>query len=701
MEDPTGALAAGLVITKGGGKEAKEANILNLQFTGLDPEDCEKVLTAIIQTYQDYLGETYQNVSAETVSLITQAKDELHSELLKMEEEYRGFRKGAPLMWRGKEGASVHSVRLSNVEDARSRVIIQRFEAMARREAIMTALNDGKSTRQSLVLMAKRLAKSIMEANALQDTDNDWESQLLPLEIERDLLLAKYGQDHPQVKDVLVRLQKLRDYHLTQEEKKRKANEAARGDGTSADFLQIYLESLRQEAAETEHQEAQLTALYDKEHKEAKRLEQFEVEDEAYRAKIDRTKALFNSVMERLQEINLVKEYGGYVTTVLSKPGPGSQVEPKLTIALGAGAAVGLLLGLVLGILVDIADKSFRSAEEIRDVLSLPVLAHIPVLDIEKSSRLAKATDASLPAVEPQVVTFHNSKSRDAESYRRVRTAIFFNTQGQNHQVIQVTSPDPSDGKTTLSTNLALSIAQSGKKVLLIDADFRRPKLHRIFGVSTEKGMTGALSGDQPVRDGIQATAQPGLSVLPCGPRPHNPAELLSSPKFREILADLRKDYDFIVVDTPPVLAVTDASTVAPCVDGVLVTIRLARGGRPNAKRAIEQLNAVGANVLGVVVNGVGGVRRYGYGYGYGAVGRSNYYNYDYARHYRYDEAYGYGKYGSYYADREVVSKPGKAEVATAGGDGNKALANGAHAKGSNGTSANGNGNGTHGNGHT
>src|SRR5262249_37049187 len=153
----------------------------------------------------------------------------------------------------------------------------------------------------------------------------------------------------------------------------------------------------------------------------------------------------------------------------------------------------------------------------------------------------------------------------------------------------------------TLAANLAVSIAQSGKRALLIDADFRRPRQHKIFGLSAQTGLCMALAGEAELADAVQECGVDGLSVLPCGPLPPNPAELLTAPRFKEMLDSLREAYDFVLVDTPPLLAVTDASVVAPRVDGVLLTIRVSKNGRPRAERAKEILNTLGANVFGVV----------------------------------------------------------------------------------------------------
>jgi capsular exopolysaccharide synthesis family protein len=227
-----------------------------------------------------------------------------------------------------------------------------------------------------------------------------------------------------------------------------------------------------------------------------------------------------------------------------------------------------------------------------------------------------------------------------AEAYRSIRTALYFGTRGQEHKVIQVTSADAGDGKTTLVCNLAVSLAQSGKKVCLLDADFRRSRLHDMFGIDKPIGISSVMAGKAELTDAIYATGVENLSLLPCGPRPSNPSELLTSERFKELLDVLRTKFDIILIDTPPLLAVTDPSAVAPRVDSVLLVMRITKHVRPNALRAKQVLDGLGANVLGVVVNGVevragyghdGGYRRYGYGYG----------GYGYRDH----------DYGDYYAD--------------------------------------------------
>ena len=203
--------------------------------------------------------------------------------------------------------------------------------------------------------------------------------------------------------------------------------------------------------------------------------------------------------------------------------------------------------------------------------------------------------------------THYQSNSVSSEAFRSVRTALYFNTHGVGHQVIQVTSPNVSDGKSTLAANLAVSIAQSGKRTIMIDGDCRRPRIHKIFNVPADTGLGDGHRAVRPTwRRPSGRLSIPNLSVLPCGPRPANPAELLTSPRFKELLDIIRSQYDFVIIDTPPLLVVTDPCVVAPRADGVILAIRVTKNGRPFAERAKEILASLGANVLGVVVNGLG-----------------------------------------------------------------------------------------------
>jgi capsular exopolysaccharide synthesis family protein len=192
---------------------------------------------------------------------------------------------------------------------------------------------------------------------------------------------------------------------------------------------------------------------------------------------------------------------------------------------------------------------------------------------------------------------------------------LYFSSDRPSHCVIQVTSPNSGDGKSILAANLAISIAQSGKRVLLIDGHLERPQQHEIFGVSQETGLGSVIASDAELDDAIRQTAVNHLWLLPTGPLPADGSEIFTSPRFAELIDVVREQYDFVILDTAPLLMVSDPSVVAPQVDGVLLVLRLTRDSRRQAKRAQEALATVHARLVGVVANGVGGVGSRGYRY--------------------------------------------------------------------------------------
>jgi capsular exopolysaccharide synthesis family protein len=313
-----------------------------------------------------------------------------------------------------------------------------------------------------------------------------------------------------------------------------------------------------------------------------------------------------------------------------------------------AGAAVGFMLGFAISYLAELADKCFRSPEEIRQTLGAQVLAHIPELSGDRKERKKGVN------LHRTLAAFFAPKSRAAEAFRSVRTGLYFSTSEESHKAIQITSPEPSDGKTTLACNLAISIAQSGKQVLLIDADMRRPKVHRLFGVQENtRGLVTVLSGKDALEDALVGVPEvENLALLPSGPPPSNPAEILTSQAFENLIEACKARFDFVLVDTPPVLAVTDPTVVAPRVDGVIMAIRLDKNSRPKAVRAVETLSQINSKIIGIVVSGVGGSGDSGYG------------RYGYSGSYRYQAELLYGGgnayYDAYYGREEQRPQPKK-----------------------------------------
>ena len=215
-----------------------------------------------------------------------------------------------------------------------------------------------------------------------------------------------------------------------------------------------------------------------------------------------------------------------------------------------------------------------------------------------------------------ELITITNPKSPIAEAYRTLRTNIQFSNVDENLKVICVTSSGPSEGKTTTSCNLAETFAQSGKRVLLIDGDLRKPRVHKVFKISGTKGITNLLAGQMKLEE-VTNYVGSDLTVIPCGPIPPNPSELLASKRMKELLDELRNLYDIIIIDAPPVGVVTDSAILSTIVDGILLVVASGKTDIDGAKRAKQLLENVNARILGVVMTMMPVTKKGYYGYQY------------------------------------------------------------------------------------
>ena len=203
------------------------------------------------------------------------------------------------------------------------------------------------------------------------------------------------------------------------------------------------------------------------------------------------------------------------------------------------------------------------------------------------------------------LITLEQTKSPISEAYRALRTNVEFTSVDSETQKIMVTSSGPREGKSHTVANLAVSMAQSGKSVLIIDADLRNPTQHKLFGLDNEEGLSVSLVQDQDYRKYIWETAVPGVMVLPAGPVPPNPAELVGSKRMKRLIEEVSEQFDIVLIDTPPVIAVTDAAILAQEVDGVILVLASGEVNKGYAQKAKDQLDKLGVKILGAVLNKV------------------------------------------------------------------------------------------------
>ena len=583
--------------------------IMDISYRSKQPEDCRTVLNAVLASYQDFLKDTYRDANAETLELITRARDVLQKDLEAKDKAYLEFRQNTPVLWKGKDGNTVDQERLFNIDSRRAALRIRQAEIQSSLTAVEIGLKKGSSPAELLSLLPGLPSnKEILSPSLLTPDLDPWstgrtgrvslEEELIHLELQESKLLEDYGPRHPEVQKIRQRLETVRGMLIPSSKTPRIAGEKSVKDN---DFIHTKIELLKVELAADQQAEKSLTQMFEQDQQAAKSAIINQLKDEAHREGIERSKVLYESTVNRLKEIASVQEFSGYNTQIIAPPQVGKLLLEKYALVVGLSLLAGLLCGFGWSYLSELSDKKFRTPQEIQQCLGLPVLGHIPHLSCGSNGSHNGAVNGNGSKSLP--FPYVGADTHGAEAYRGVRTAAFFGNLAENRKIIQISSPTLGDGKTTLVANLAYSLAQLGKKILLIDADLRHPHLHNHFGLPNTVGLSSLLAGDAELASTIHATETPGLSVLPSGPSRSNPGELLTSPRLKELFEAVRNQFDFVLVDTPSPLSVADACVVAPLVDGVLLTLRIAKNGRPYAQQAWEQLKTMGAKGLGVVVN--------------------------------------------------------------------------------------------------
>ena len=288
---------------------------------------------------------------------------------------------------------------------------------------------------------------------------------------------------------------------------------------------------------------------------------------------------------------------------------PTVPVAPSLRVNIVIATVFSLLLGLGLVSLIVFLDRSIKSTSDAQQATGAPVLGIIPMLD-----------EADLPKNDVgarDLYVHQHPTSRVAECCRSLRTNILFSAADRQIKTIVVSSANPQEGKTTTVIYLGTTMAQSGQRVLLVDSDMRRPRLHGSLGIPRQTGLSNLILGDRDYEEAIKTTEIPNLFVLPCGPLPPNPAELLMSHRFAAVLKELEKRFDRIILDSPPLQVVTDAVVLSKQADGAILVVRADKTLRDDIKRSARQIRSVGGTIFGTIVNAIEPDTRSGYYYSY------------------------------------------------------------------------------------
>ena len=469
-------------------------------------------------------------------------------------------------------------------------------ERVGERQALVTQ-ELGTLSDSLLKAKAERVAKESMLAQAMRPN-----AEALPAVLQNPLvghlkeeatkLEARYRELGQTFKPEYPRMQRLAE-NIAEVRQQLRAE------------VQRFVESVRREYLAALQNETEIQKLLDEQRAQARKLDGQMARYNLLRREVDTSRDLYAALSTRLKETQVSASLLLSNISVVDRADvPVKRSGPRTGLNLAIGCLVGLVGGVILAFVFEYLDTSIRDPREIETVLRVPTLGLVPA----RSSLPAHFAGGPLGPAGAQgafaLVSHHATSSILAEAFRNLRTSVVYATPDRPPKTMLVTSLQQQDGKTSVSTNCAITLAQLGMgDVLLVDADMRHPDLHGIFGVAQTPGLSDLLVGGVEVTAVIRPTRVPGLFVIPAGPIPTNPTELLFSPRFTQALATLGERFAHIVIDTPPMLGVSDTLVLAPRVEGVILVVRHGHTGRDAAQRAVQMLGSVRAQVLGVVLN--------------------------------------------------------------------------------------------------
>ncbi|MHA1568960.1 MAG: GumC family protein [Alphaproteobacteria bacterium] len=338
---------------------------------------------------------------------------------------------------------------------------------------------------------------------------------------------------------------------------------------------------------------------------EALRLAELEIEYRTMKREAQAEGVLFDELQKRQKETEVTTSLPlNNISVVEPALVPKTPIRPRKRVNVLLGALLGLLGGVGLAFFLEYMDTTIKTGDDLEETINSPFLGIIPSFTSDEET------------TPDELFTYRNPKSSITESCRSIRTNIVFSSAGKALRRLLVTSAGPQEGKSTAVINLGIIFAQGGKRVLMVDSDLRRPRLHRAFQVSRKHGLTDLIMGEASIDDVIVSTEVPGVDLIPCGPIPPNPSELLGTERMNQISEELSQRYDLLLFDSPPVVAVTDAVVMSKVADGVVLIAKAGKTTREILLKAARQLDDVEANILGTVLNDFN-IRDAGYRYYY------------------------------------------------------------------------------------
>jgi succinoglycan biosynthesis transport protein ExoP len=553
--------------------------VVDLSFTGRYPKIIAQIANAV--------GEEYINMTMEAkIEAAQKMMRKLNEQLAQQKKKVEGSEIG---LQKYKEKENIVSL------EERQNIVVQRLSQL---NALVTGVKTERIAIETRYKELKKLSNqpemieslpSILSNAMIQQLKTDY----VALQRRYSEASKKFGAKHPKMLELRSQIGLMKQ-KIALEVKKN-------------------VTSLMTEYKVAQSKEATLTEALESQKKEALELNRKAIEYKILERDAESNRQIYNILITKMKEADLSSDLKGTDIRVIDPAQiPRSPIGPKRGFNILFAAFIGLGLGMAFAFFLEYIDTSMKTPEDIKRI-QIPYMGFIPTFQTNNQLELIVQEDP---------------KSLISEAYRTVRTGILFSGSKPSPQFIQVTSAGPQEGKTITAANVATVMAQSGSRVLIMDCDMRKPRIHEIFEMPNSRGLSDLLVNGEEGFSFIKKTKVPNLDLIACGTIPANPSELLGSKRMQRFLTLLGEKYDRIIMDSPPVLAVTDSIVLSRLVEGIILVVGAGASSKNSVTRAVELLKEVNARICGAVLNNLN-------------VDKERYY---YSRYYYYD----YGKYGSY-----------------------------------------------------
>jgi capsular exopolysaccharide synthesis family protein len=577
----------------------KRSRLVSASFESTDAALSARVVNTLAATFIEQNLEARWDAAQKATEWISQQLVGLKSRLEKSEEELQTYARANGLLFLDNEKGTPENIandRLRQIQEELTRAQATRFE----REALYRLVEGGE--------MAS--LPGIFDSKLMQDLT----VRLAELRREHALLTVTFTPEYPKVRQVQNQIDEIEA--VLARERTRAA------------------ERIRNEYRAAVSRETLLVKAFDVQQQAANSIAEKSVQYNILKREVDTNRQLYEGLLGRLKEAGVSAGLkASNIRIVDAAVEPRKPARPRVLFNLTLGLFAGLALGIGIAYVQEHLDNTLKSSEDVERFLGVPALGLIPVVESQNGNRRAglllprkkrKELSALANLTMPHWYRIDASNPHESvlpEAFRALRTSVLLSTAGRPPRTLLITSAQVGEGKTTVSTNLAISLAQLGQRVLLIDCDLRRPNVHKVFGVRESFGIVSWLTGQRTWPACVHSTGLGNLDALFCGPVPPNPAELLSSDRMRELVEESLKEYATVVIDSAPLMNLADSRILATLAEGVVLVVRGGVTSREVTRRALGQLQDVGGTVIGVVINGLAphhqGEEYYYYSYGY------------------------------------------------------------------------------------